>query len=218
MEIGEASQAANTVSSKMVRRMLGLDLPAWNTLMWLSLGLAAFAAIAIFLTTRAVISLQDKEATDRADELAKYKQDASVRIAEANAKALEAQLALAKYRAGRSLTDEQKSALHNALGHSPKGPVVIKPNFLSAEPTRYANELSAVFNSSGFSDVGDKPLLIVATNKPGIFVAIRDRQHPPPQFDGIVEALQMAKIPFTAHEEVYVPDVNTVVILVGEQP
>jgi len=144
--------------------------------------------------------------------------EAVARASEANAKALQAQLELAKYRVGRSLREEQKSQMEEVLKSAPKGPVIIKPNFLSPEPTRYANELSEVFNKSGFSNVGDKPLSVVSTNLPRLFLVIRDKEHIPLQATAIMGAFHAANIPITAHEEEYVPDVNTVVILVGERP
>jgi hypothetical protein len=158
--------------------------------------------------------LADQRISSNEAEAERAKADAAT----ANARAAEAQLALAKFRAGRTLSDAQKSKLRNVLSKTPKGPVIIKPNFLSPEPTRYANALSYIFNESGFVGVGDKPLNVVNTSLPGVFVVIRDANTRPKQFEGIASAFQAADIPFSAHYEAYVPDTETVVILIGEQP
>lgn len=163
-------------------------------------------------------ALKAAEANERAAKLEKEAQGLTLDVASANATAAQAELALAQYRAGRFLTIEQKQKIEDVLRPASKGPVIIKPNFLSPEPMRYANELSEVFNKAGFVGVGDKPLSIVSTNLPGLFVVVRDGDHPPLQFAPITKALQAANIPFSAHAETYVPDVDTVVILVGERP
>ncbi len=131
----------------------------------------------------------------------------------------QAQLALEQYRSGRTITDAQGGIVEQILRAGPKGPVIIKPNFLSAEPTRLANALSAIFNAAGYDNVGDGYLEgVISTNKPGLFVAIRDASDRPPQLDSIAAAFKAAGIPFTAHAETYVPDTKSGVILVGERP
>ncbi|MGD0142954.1 MAG: hypothetical protein ABSC92_07335 [Rhizomicrobium sp.] len=201
------NQVNTTASANMDSNLFGHDSDWWSGAMLLSLLLAFVVAGLVAAATAGVIFVQKRESVVSGQ-----------KIAEANARALEAQLALERYRAGRSITPEQRQLMTQWLEHSPKGPVIIKPNFLSPEPTRYANALSEVFNQSGFSNVGDKPLSVVNTNLPGIFVVIRDRDHPPTQLVSIANALHAANISFSAHAEEYVPDVNTVVILVGEQP
>jgi hypothetical protein len=223
----------------MSSEFLSHDSDWWNTAMVVALVFAFLAAGLVAAATTGVIVVQKREAISAKEDLEKYKAaaagqlaeaklegikagkaagDADLKAAQATARAAEAELALAKYRAGRSLTEEQKNELVAVLRSAPKGPVIIKPNFLSPEPTRYADELSAVFNEAGFSGVGDKPLSVVSTNKPGIFVVVRNKDHMPPQTVTIAEALKKANIPFTAHQEDYVPDENTVVILIGERP
>lgn len=224
---------------------LGHNSDWWNAAMVVALLLAFLAAGLVAAATAGVIVIQKREAASAKEDLEKYKTsvagqvaearveginagkaagDANLKAAQANEKAAEAtrqaaeaELALAQYRAGRSLTNEQRERLLDHLRLSPKGPVIIKPNFLSAEPTRYANQLSAVFNDAGFSDVGDKPLSVVSTNRPGIFFAIKDKSHIPPQATPIAKAFDAAKIPIIVQQEGYVPDTNTVVILIGER-
>jgi hypothetical protein len=87
MKIKAAPQIENTTFSKRVRRMLGLDLGWWNTAMLVSLGMAAFAAVAVLITTRAVILLQDQEAKDNEDAFARYKLEVDERTAQLNKEA-----------------------------------------------------------------------------------------------------------------------------------
>jgi hypothetical protein len=154
------------------------------------------------------------EAAQANERAARFEKDAE----ELRLQTAQARISLKEYREGRSLSGEQKKILGEVLSNEPKGPVIIKPNFLSAEPTRYANELSDVFNRAGYSGVGDKPLSVVSTNRPGLFVIIKDLAHRPAQLPAIARAFREAHIPFSAHAESYVPDVRTVVILVGERP
>jgi hypothetical protein len=210
------------------KRMWRLTLDSWNNLI---VAFGVLSGLFVLLTggaTYMAFQLQKREvaaANERfsANEASTERAKADAEIAKEGAakateRAAKAELTLEEYRAGRSLTGEQKKNLESVLRSAPKGRVIIKPNFLSPEPTRYANALAAIFNMAGFSDVGDKPLSITSTNLPGIFVVIRDRKHVPQQFNAIVEAFTAAKIPFSAHEEPYVPDLDTVVILVGERP
>lgn len=138
--------------------------------------------------------------------------------AEANARALEAQLALEKYRAGRSLIPEQRATLLQALKAAPKGHVIIKPNFLDTEATVFANQLAQVFLEAGYKGVGDAPLNIVSINRSGLFLAIREADKPPPDTNPILRAFAEAKIPVGSGFADWVPDHDTIVIMVGIKP
>jgi hypothetical protein len=191
------------------RRLLGMDMSlpvAEFVSFWANWTLLGALILGVVATYAVVVSGNAKERhwADNAEKL-------RLQVAQA-------QLALEEYRFGRILTDGQAEIVGSILRVGAKGPVIIKPNFLSAEPTRYANALSAVFNSAGYENVGDRPLDVVSTNKPGLFVAIRDANDRPPQLDPIAAAFKAAGIHFTAHAEPYVPDTKSVVILVGERP
>jgi hypothetical protein len=54
----------NTIRSKGVRRMLGLSLPDWESVMLASLAFAAIAAGAVGVSTYAVVQLQRHEAAE----------------------------------------------------------------------------------------------------------------------------------------------------------
>jgi hypothetical protein len=85
-------ETENTSFSKRLRRMLGLSLHAWENVMLIFLGVAAIAAVFVGISTYAVVRLQKVEAEDARKDLEEYKLDAGQKIAEANARAEEAQL------------------------------------------------------------------------------------------------------------------------------
>ena len=129
---------------------MGMSLPSAEFIsFWANWLLVGALVVGVIATWGIVVSGDVKETALKRD-----LGEAVARASEANAKALQAQLELAKYRVGRSLREEQKSQMEEVLKSAPKDPVIIKPNFLSPKPTRYANELSEVFNKSGFSNVG----------------------------------------------------------------
>lgn len=201
--------------------MWDFNLDTWNNLI-VTFGI--LSGIFVLLTggsTYFAYQLQKAE-TEAANERLSANEVATERAKEgaalAHARAVEAELALEKFRAGRILTEDQKNELKALLMQTPKGAVIIKPNFLSPEPTRYAKALADIFNQAGFSDVGDKPLSVVSTNRPGLFVVMKDQTQIPKHLMAIVAAFKEVKIPFTLHQESYVPDVETVVILIGENP
>ena len=64
------TQIANTPFSKMVRRMLGFGLDAWNKILVVFLLLSAVAAVIAGISTWVVIKLQKLEAQDAAERIA----------------------------------------------------------------------------------------------------------------------------------------------------
>lgn len=69
--------------SKGVSRMLGLSLDTWNNIMLVSLGFAALSALAVGISTYAVIKLQKIEATESARNFDIYKTGVASEVAEA---------------------------------------------------------------------------------------------------------------------------------------
>jgi hypothetical protein len=63
------AQIENTTFSKMVRRMLGLGLDAWNNIMLLFLGVGGIAAVGVGISTYCVVQLQRREAVDDAERI-----------------------------------------------------------------------------------------------------------------------------------------------------
>jgi hypothetical protein len=104
---------ANTAAG--VRRVLGFDLHGWEQLMLWSLGFAALAAVAVVVTTTAVVTLQKAENSESKAEFERYKLDASEKIETAKAEAAKANLELEKLRAPRSLNFQQRNAISIAI-------------------------------------------------------------------------------------------------------
>ena len=93
----------------------GLSLDVWNNLIvWFGLLSGGF----VLLTggaTYVAFQLQKQESQDATADLTRYKADADVKISSANARALEAQLALDKFRAPRTLNREQRIQISTRL-------------------------------------------------------------------------------------------------------
>lgn len=208
--------------------MWNITSPRADFLFGISNWLLIAGAFAIFVGTIGSIAMgaaKDYFANERlsANELATERAKADAEIAkegaaEADARAAEAQLALAKYRAGRSLTTAQHEILVQALRASPKGHVIIKPNFVDQEATRFANQITQAFADAGFVGVGDALLPIIAIPRSGVFLAVKDVNRPPPDTDPILRAFAAAGIPVESGYADWVPDLNTVVVLIGTQP
>jgi hypothetical protein len=90
--------------SKGERRMFGLDLDTWNSVMLVSLAIAALGAVAVVVSTTVVIKLQKQEANDTAEAFSQYKIEAGIKIAEATEGA-----ANAKARGDIALADSSKA-------------------------------------------------------------------------------------------------------------
>lgn len=156
--------------------MLGLDLAAWNTLMWLALGLAAFAAMAIFLTMRVVITLQDKEAADRADEFARYKVEVGEMTAGLEAEAAKAHLETERLKAQfawRSLSKEQTDKFLAVLcGH--RIPISVIASNSEPERVEYAAQFRAALHQVGLNGASVSFGLMTPSPPPGLSVAARN--------------------------------------------
>jgi hypothetical protein len=68
----------------------GLSLDSWNNLIVVFLSIGAAAAVAVGITTYIAFQLQKQEAAEAKDEFDRYKLDADKKIAEAHARAAEA--------------------------------------------------------------------------------------------------------------------------------
>jgi hypothetical protein len=105
--------------------MLGLSLHSWENVMVSSLAFAAVAAAIVGVSTWAVVRLQRQELADSMVEFDTYRLETARQIAEANSagdaakadaakaneRAVQAQLALEKFRAPRLPTPEQLGKL-----------------------------------------------------------------------------------------------------------
>jgi len=146
---------------------------------------------------------------------------ANENAAKANERAAQLELALEKERAARlprALRREQRSALINFLTPALKGRVIVKPNFVDMEATQYANQITAALTEAGFTGVGDAPLDIISLDEPGVFIAVKNGTNPPPHAMPILSAFQAARIEMRNTTANWVPDENTVVIVVARKP
>lgn len=85
MPITATANSEKVAFSRKVKRVLGLDLHSWEQLMLLSLGVAGLLALAVFLTTAAVVILTRDENAKTKAEFDSYKVEAGKQIAGAQA-------------------------------------------------------------------------------------------------------------------------------------
>jgi hypothetical protein len=100
--------------SKRLRRMLGFSLHSWENLMVGWLMVAGIVAVFIGISTLAVVKLTRQELANSKEEFEAYKLDAGTKIADANARALEAQLALEKLKSPRTLGPDRQQVVADA--------------------------------------------------------------------------------------------------------
>jgi CRISPR/Cas system-associated exonuclease Cas4 (RecB family) len=84
---------------RKAKRVFGLELHSWEQLMIAALGIAAFAAVAVVVTTASVVILQRAETARTKNEFEAYKLEAGTQIADANAVGETAKADAAKARA-----------------------------------------------------------------------------------------------------------------------
>src|SRR4051812_38763240 len=90
MPAAETPQITKTSFSRRVRRLLGLDLHSWEQWMLLALGLAAFAAVAVVVTTASVVILTRHENAETKKEYEEYKLTVDGKVADARKEGIEA--------------------------------------------------------------------------------------------------------------------------------
>jgi hypothetical protein len=129
---------------KGVMRMLVFSLDSWNGAIVLSLGAAALVAAAVLITTAVVAKLEKQE-------VARYKLQTAKEIAEANARADDAELKLAEYRKPRGpIIQEHAKVFVDAIrpfagtkfdmGHAPVG----------REQWDFASQLEPLMSQAGW--------------------------------------------------------------------
>jgi hypothetical protein len=111
----ETINSANAAASTL---FLGQTGEWWDFWLIVSVVIAALAAIAIGITTTGSIVSHKRETAVAEDILERYKletegkiSDSTARAAEANARALEAQVSLEKFKAPRSISVEQRNSI-----------------------------------------------------------------------------------------------------------
>jgi hypothetical protein len=106
--MADNTPTANTPSPRSTSGVLGYNLDWWNGALVVALGFVALAAVLVVLSTTGVIIEGKREALEAANEFERYKLDAGVQIATADAraaeatqKAIEAELRLVEFRKSR---------------------------------------------------------------------------------------------------------------------
>jgi hypothetical protein len=84
------AQIEKEIFSKRVRRMLGLGLNSWNTVIVVFLSVGAVAAVIVVVSTFAVIRLQTAEAKDASDAFELYKLGVASQVADAKKEGIDA--------------------------------------------------------------------------------------------------------------------------------
>jgi hypothetical protein len=177
--------------------------------------------------------LQRESLRQSAEEFARYKVDADLKIAEAkaegsraNEKAVEAQVTLERERQARlkleqkikprSIDDAQESILLENLAAAPKGPILIAPAWMDPEAQQFAKRIEAILVKAGFPVAefadSEKPLSYGIL---GAFLVIRDAKKQPSHLQHLYKAFRQAGFELAVHQEEYVPDVNSVVIAIS---
>ena len=99
----------------MQRSMLGVGLDSWNNFIVALAALTGIFGLLTAIATYIAFQLQKQEALESANTFARYKLETGERIAEADARALEAQAQLAKFKSPRNMTSVQQSRLVEKL-------------------------------------------------------------------------------------------------------
>lgn len=115
-----------------------------------SLAFAAFSAVVVGIATYAVVILQRQEISASKDEFERYKLDAGQSIAEAGARAAEANLELERLKAPRSLTAEQQLRIMEKvkLFHGTTFEVTTYPG--EPEPAAFSSVIADILVRAGW--------------------------------------------------------------------
>lgn len=143
--------------------MLGLSLDTWNSLIAIFAIGAAVLGLLSGAATYVAYRLQKSDATAEKAEFDRYKLDAGKAIAEADARAKEAQLALEMYKAPRNLSVQQEAAIIAAL--SPlKGATFSICTLPGDEETfAFARQIEAALKKAGLLGEIDDGFMTVVT-------------------------------------------------------
>lgn len=192
-----------------------------NAFLILGAAFVLFSTIGIFWSGGIRENYNDERISKNEADTAMANADAAkanAKAAEANAEAAEAKLALAKYREPWKLNEEKYQRLVEQLSISPKGKVVVKPNLGDMQATTMAKGITRAFIEAGFSGVGDAPLEIISAASTGLVFAVKDAKNPPKHAPSVFTALKATQLPVEYVFANWVPDLDTVVILVCIRP
>lgn len=176
--ITEPAQIEKTNISMGESRMFGHNLAWWNEAMLISLGIAAICAIAVAFTTTVVVKLQRQAEINTEEAFNKYKIDSGKDIAQAAARAAEAnekaenerllRVKLQQQLARRRLTGSQREQLKKILSKHPYNIGVVS-TMLDLEGSDFADDFASALKDSNWhpvriaNHIGNKTGLYVGT-------------------------------------------------------
>ena len=135
--------------------MFGLDLHGWEQVMVASLLLAGIIAVVIGISTFLVVKLQRLETKAAAEEFAIYRTESSKDIANANARAAEANLELEQYKAPRTLSQEEQDLIVIQLSKFKGQEFTIITYRGSEETLNFSNQVLSTLSKSGWKFIKD---------------------------------------------------------------
>ena len=142
--MAENIDSANAAASTL---FLGQNGEWWDFWLIVSVIIAASAAIAIGIATTGSVVSHKREAASAESALEQFKLQTEEKISDANARAEEAKLELAKFRAPRVLTPEQKATIVNELrGKVTEINVVAQPE---VEARAYSFQFASLLRGAG---------------------------------------------------------------------
>jgi hypothetical protein len=191
----DIAQIENTTFSKRVRRMFGLSLESWNTIMLVSLGVGAIAAFAVVVSTSAVIKLQKQESTDASLAFEQYKLGVARQTAGLEKEAAVARLETEKLKevvAWRTLPTETASELEKILAVNP-GSVNLRYSDGDPESLYFAIQISQILSQAHWK-VASGALKI-----PAVVFGIVLPNASGADAETLRKAFSVAKIPYSAN-------------------
>lgn len=131
--------------------------------------------------------------------------DQQTEIAALHRRAAEMELEATRLKQPRSITAQQHAALTQCLGPAPKGTVIMEPKAFDQEPEQFSAQIQNVLKETGFTvQVADQPTL--GWNQPGVFIMVKDPDHPPPQAGSVQKCFGDVGITMPGNVSDKVPD------------
>lgn len=126
-----------------------------------------------------------------------------------------------KLQAPRTLTPDQQSEIVKRLQSGPKGPISVVSSVLdSTDAKLLAESIKEALGKSGFT-LSDRPKSlggILAWDRPGAWILVKDLDHPPPHAASIQRAFAAIGIFLEGLPKPNELDADTVVIAISSHP
>jgi hypothetical protein len=239
----KTTMAPTAIRSNKVRGMLGLSLHGWENAMVVSLIIAGLFALVAGAATWAVVRLQRIEIASSKDEFERYKIEVGKQTdqlkkdtAVATARALEAQLALEKFKAPRTLTPEQRGRIVDKLKQFSGTEYDITISEFDPEIQNFVFTLELVLSTAGWTELdwkgtgealirggGKQPLIRLGASVANVVIGVQLNQ-PPKLFEfalALSDALEAEGVTATAERhighEMSSTNANAIHIMIGRK-